>query len=472
MKVHSLVQSRQQVIEHIKSNRQRTDPQKTEIQQRRNNLARRIKIWRVAQAVYMPQISAYLSDDDVLPTSDEDGLSVPNDVPKLDDLKAETWPLFLPSAIPEDDRSPCHRGVIETERVLRLAQLQDSLEDLRRFRRALRNLKLYFKKNTAGEGQKTQTKSRAVEMAVNGRIKRSVTRYRIAYLALSELDLTGDWRNEYRELQDEDNRGPLKEDDEIGTGDGRYIPSWIWASPSAMTLPGEGTIVEQHEVNETARHEWMTCRARADRWMEEEELLQEEMRRVITYLLWKSRTWSEKVGVRVGSCTPDIQHGVDAYAHKQASIHRGLAISFASKWLPYLHAWGFSTKWATKLPWVSKVPLDAKLPKQFSVPEAAVPTPSTVDSPPSTEGPKEGQGGPNVCQTQPEDDDSEGEERHDEYANHKGTGHSEGELCSDDGAQESDDEEQESDDEGEGYGEEEDFDDDGLGFEYDDEYMA
>ena len=102
-------------------------------------------------------------------------------------------------------------------------------------------------------------------------------RYRVAYRALLELDADGGWIDEYHELKDEDNWGPLKEIEERGTGDGRYSPSWIWAGPSSMTFPGEGTAAKQQEVNETAHHEWMTCRARADRWMEEEEMLQEEM---------------------------------------------------------------------------------------------------------------------------------------------------------------------------------------------------
>ena len=428
----------------------------------------------------MPQASVYLSDEDTSPTSDENGFSASDNVQKLDDSKPETWPLFLPSAIPDDDRSPCHKGIIETEQVLRLAQLQDSLEDLRRFRRALRNLKLYFKTNTSGEGQKAQTKSRAVEATVNSRITRAAARYRIAYQALSELDPAGDWRTEYLELKVGDNRGPLKEAEESGTGDGRYVPSWIWASPSAMTLPGEGTVAEQREVNETARHEWMTCRARADRWMEEEDLLQEEMRRVLTYLVWKSCAWSKRVGVRAGFCTPDVQHGVDAYALKQADVHRGLAVSFAGQWLPYLAAWGFTTKWAAKLLWVSQVPLDTKLPKRFSVPASVPPASSNADSSPGTEGPGKGQEHPDVCETRREDEDLCGERSNHEVAGRReggsdpsGGGQESGENESDDEENESDDEERESDDESEGYCDEgEDSDDDGLGFEYDDEYMA
>ena len=124
---------------------------------------RRIKVWRIAQAIYMPQTPAYLAG--------EDGLLAPDGTEELDNSKPETWPLFLPSAVPKDDHSVCYTGVVETERVLRLAQLQDNLVNLRRFRRALRNLRLYFKTNTAGEGQKTQTKSRTIETGVSNRIK-------------------------------------------------------------------------------------------------------------------------------------------------------------------------------------------------------------------------------------------------------------------------------------------------------------
>ena len=216
---------------------------------------------------------------------------------------------------------------------------------------------------------------------------------------LSELDPTGDWTSKYHELRDEDNRGPLKETEEIGTGDGRYAPSWIWASPSAMMLPGEGSVAKQQEVNETVCHEWMTCRARADRWVEEEELLQEEMRRVIVYLEWKSRTWSEKVGVRTGSCTPDIQRGVNANARKQANIYHEIVTSFAGQWLPYLEACGFSTKWAKGLPCTSEAPSHkTKLPNRFSdILPCALPA---EDSRAGVEGPGVGQKLLDIYETQ------------------------------------------------------------------------
>jgi len=427
----------------------------------------------------MPQTSTYLPDESDTPSFDN--------AEKLNTSKPETWSLFLPSAIPSDDRSLCYKGVIETEKVLRLAQLQDGLVDLRRFRRSLRNLRLYFRKNMAGEGQKTQTKSRTIETGVNNRIKRAVCRYRIAYNALLELDPTGNWTSEYHELRDEDNRGPLKEAEEEGTGDGRYTPSWIWAAPSATTLPGDGPAAEQQEVNETARYEWMTCRARADRWAEEEELLQEEMRRVIVYLEWKSRAWSERVGARVGSCTPDIQNGIDAYSRKQAHIHRELAISFASLWLPYYDRFAYDTTWLANLPWITQArSRKPKLPRWFPpVPAATSRLPTSATSLPhgSTERLGAAQEHPDVHVAQSED------------GGHKECEHDEHSIENED----SDDEEGGSDDEYYGYsdkGYDEDhkdrdcddgYNDDGydsegyddgaetndeLGFDYDDGYMS
>ena len=426
----SFIENRLQIIEHLRSNRQRTDPQKIEIQQQRNVLARQIKAWRVAQAVYMPQAVACLSDEDPSPTTD--------DTQTPDISKPETWPLLLPSAIPQDDRSLCYKGVVATEILLRSAQLQDNLMDLRQSRRALCNLQLYFKMNMAGEGIKTQMRTRAIEASATSRINRAVQRYRTAYDALLELEPSGDWKREFRELRNEDNWGPLKEVGELDIGDGWYAPSWIWTTPSAAALPGEGSDAEQREVGETVRREWMTCRARADRWAEEKELLQEEMRQVIAYLEWKSCMWARKVGVHHGSCTSDIQCGVDSYARKQAHTHHELAVSFVSKWFPYFDACGFKPGWAGDFPWASQVPpYWEKPPKWFPVPSCNT------------------DGGKNT-----EKDRSE----HFDNNSHEGPG--------DEGSDEGSDDEGWNGEESDWEGDDGDETDDGFSFEYDDNYMS
>ena len=329
---------RQQIIEHLESKVPRTDPQKLEIQERRNTVARRFRTWKTAQAVYMPQVIGFQPD--------EQGLFASGDLDELEESKPELWSLFLPSQLSEGDRSSSHKGVTETELALRLAQARDNLVDLRRLRRTLRSMKMFFKSNVVGEGQKTQTKSRASESTVTVRINRAVRRYRLAYTALLSLDPTGDWRKEFLELTDKDNRGPGKELGERGVGDGRYAMSWIWTSGGDHAADSS-----DQEVNETVRHEWMTCRARADRWREELDLLQEEMRRVIAFLEWKSSWWVGKVGSRSSSATADIQHGIDAYARKQASTYHLLAVSLANQWLPHLLEWKLDITWAKVYPW-------------------------------------------------------------------------------------------------------------------------
>ena len=273
----------------------------------------------------------------------------PNDRDELDGSKPELWPLLLPSQLSQGSRSSCHKGVTETEQTLRLAQLHDNLVDLRRLRRTLWNLRKHFRSNLVGEGQKSQTRSRAVESSVTVRINRAVRRYRLAYTALLSLDPAGDWTKEYSELTDKDNCGPGKEPYEQGVGDGRYEISWIWRG----TVGGDA--LDGAEVHESICHEWMMCRARADRWKEESDLLQEEMRRVLTFLEWKSSSWGENARARLGSVTADIQHGISAYAHKQASTYHQLAVSLANQWLPRLLAWGLDITWAGAHPWAAGI---------------------------------------------------------------------------------------------------------------------
>ena len=336
---------------HLASKGQRTDLQKMEIQERRNVLARRIKLWRTAQAVYMPLVSERIASEHDLPPSDDN---------ELEESKPELWPLFLPSQLSKDDRVSCHKSITEIERTLRLAQVQDELVDLRRLRRTLRNLKTYFRSNVVGEGNKAQTKSRTAESGVNDRIKQTVHRYRLAYTALLALDPTGNWSKEYLELTDKDNRGPGKEVEERGVGDGRYTISWIWRSSAGIQ---GATDPSEEEVNETVRHEWMMCRARADRWKEESYLLQEEMRRIVAFLEWKSAWWIEKVGSRLGSVAADIQHGVDSYARRQSSVYHELAVTLGKQWIPCLVAFELDTSWTKSYSWASEV---MKLPADSS----------------------------------------------------------------------------------------------------------
>ena len=282
-----------------------------------------------------------------MPGALDAGVSEPESGPRK---KAESIKLWLPSQLDAAERdSLCSRGVITSERELRFGQLHDSLNELRRARRIRRGLITFHKVQLAGEGQKTQTKSRAVLHSVQERINRSAHHYRAARDALLQLDPSGSWQDIYRTLDNRDNRGPGKEPEEAPASDGQYVPSWIWLS-STNTTTGDPTqsTVSPDEVNEDMRVEWAQCVARADRWEEEVTLLQEEMRRVVHFFEWKSKDWISRADARAGVVNTEVSSGLSAYARKQASVFRNLAIRFCQRWRSSLVSLSLPHTWATE----------------------------------------------------------------------------------------------------------------------------
>lgn len=254
--------------------------------------------------------------------------------------KAELIKLWLPSQLDAEDRDAiCLGNVVNSEKELRFAQLEDSLNNLRRARRTRHGLITFHKVQLSGQGQKAQTKSQAAMQSIQDRIDRCVQRYRVARNALLCLDPDGNWTEIYFPLTDDDNRGPMKEQAEMSSSDGKYTPSWIWRSNT--------TTISREEVNEDMRVEWAQCMARADRWEEEVTLLQEEMRRVVHFLEWRSDDWLTKADSRIDSVAPVVRAGLLAYANKQTAVFHNLAIQFCQRWRSVLISLSLPHDWAT-----------------------------------------------------------------------------------------------------------------------------
>ena len=315
----------------------KSDVQKAFIQEKRNTLTRRIRRWQQVQFVYMPGVVAPSHETG----ADDDGTE-----------HSEQTPLILPSAVQSTRRDTiCLHRVAEYEQKFRLAQLQDSLTELRLARRIRHSLLLNHQTQIAGQGQRPNTRSRTVVTNTEDRIAKFAKRYRAAYHALLQLDPTGEWRETYLELKEEDNRGPGKEEHEQRLGDGTYTFSWLWLLNPRAHNEGEGNGgvgASDEEVNDAMRVQWTTSQARMERWAEETELLQEEMWRVVTFLEWKSEYWLEKQNTRLTTAVPSIQSGLKAYAHKQAGIHHDLAVSFSKLWRPTLVSNGLEHSWVTQ----------------------------------------------------------------------------------------------------------------------------
>ena len=83
--------------------------------------------------------------------------------------------------------------------------------------------------------------------------------------------------------------------------------------------------VRAEEASAALKVEWAKTQARALRYREEEELVIEEMRRVITYLTSKAHWWRNS-SVGEGS-NKSVRRGCKAYANRQAYIPSNCALS-------------------------------------------------------------------------------------------------------------------------------------------------
>jgi hypothetical protein len=314
-----------------------TQKQLADLEEKRRILMARINQWRQVQLAYIPAVGPLVANV----TSQL--LSVAQ--------TAECIPLFLPSSLPSDLRNTTDlsKSLLREVR-LRFAQADDALHDIRHLLRIISGLWRFKKVNISGTGNRPNTRMRTLFNRFNHRLKKSVLRYQAAYTALLAADSGGEWKNRLRKLENSEIRGPGKDDfyiQEPGnlgpeSSKGRFQISWIWLVPRSVNEV-EADSSEQ-VLDEGMRIEWSKSQARKMRWEEEVELIQEEMRRTIIYYEWKVSWWLQK-NIQHSVIDETIQHGIAAYAQKQAYYCRCLAESFASTWLPYLQSQGIIPDW-------------------------------------------------------------------------------------------------------------------------------
>ncbi|KAH9832343.1 uncharacterized protein C8Q71DRAFT_714541, partial [Rhodofomes roseus] len=287
----------------------------------RNALQRTIEAWQTAQQLYMPTVAAHRSRDAALP--DRSSL-------------AEDLPLYLPSDVV--DLLPVDQKLQEIEWELRVGIAHDALEDVRRFVCARR--KLLEVKGRFISGQHHNTRARGVIKRCETKITQARSKYDACYDALTRLapalDKTG-WRREIglQKLEDKDVRhisdpDPEEEDEQT---EGTRTVSWIWTTKGARS--GDDDEDEQEilmrERTAVLRIEWCQTRARAHRFTEEAQLLQEEMRRVLQYHDWQRNWWTERADAWEGR-SAEHREGLVAYAHRQAHIRASMRALCQKAW--------------------------------------------------------------------------------------------------------------------------------------------
>jgi hypothetical protein len=297
------------------------------------------------------------------------------------DTHPELFKLILPSQLSADDRQFwCLPGLSTLEVRFRYAQADDALAEIRRLRRLFQGLSDQNKKHI-NSTQHTITRAKGTFERYKARIARFASSYRHARRALAALDPNGEivsWTSRFLELKDADIRGPGREDDE--PSEGRIVSSWIWSlhntpesfkssCPNGEADPNDGGGLTQRaasgeEVAVSIRSHWARCQARAERYEEEVKLTVEEMRRTLRFFEWKSQQWLSLRSVRASSTVPpdpQVEHGVRAYAHRQASIYSSLVTIYIKHWRKSLLQHSLGSEWLARYPTAPSPPTGAIL---------------------------------------------------------------------------------------------------------------
>ncbi|OJT08336.1 hypothetical protein TRAPUB_763 [Trametes pubescens] len=289
-----------------------TDVQRARMQERANLLRRRIDAWAEIQQLYTPGIA---SQRERLMSQSETAC-LPQNIP-----------LLLPSTA--NGLIYCPATMLDQEWRLRHGQAHDALNDLRgdlEVRSHILKMKDRFMR-----GQRANTRARTIVQQTQAKIDMDSERYRVAYQAMYMLSgplAKLSWQGGLRPLLAADIRHVTECED--GVTEGRKAMSWIWSAGDPMdSAAGPGQL--QDSLQESLRVEWCKARARAHRWSEEVELLQEEMRRVVAYHDWAAQQWRDRVD-KLENDNPAYREGANAYALRQTSIRESIRNFCQTSW--------------------------------------------------------------------------------------------------------------------------------------------
>ncbi|TEB19287.1 hypothetical protein FA13DRAFT_1802430 [Coprinellus micaceus] len=197
------------------------------------------------------------------------------------------------------------------------------------------------RKDAYSRGVAQNTRSNTAINRAQSSVNNAAKKYDRAYAALLALcgketpsqDPEG-WRKDLRVLRLKDIRG-LSEG-LYGETEGTREISWIWKSRSAPITSESGENIENIESDEqlqdAVRIEFLKSRARAMRWREEVELLQEEMRRILAFFKFKAEWWFSRQTSTIGGGGLDYEEGFSAYALSQCSVYHTLYRECQEEW--------------------------------------------------------------------------------------------------------------------------------------------
>ncbi|VDC02631.1 unnamed protein product [Peniophora sp. CBMAI 1063] len=303
-----------------------------------NAILRTIRTFRKEQELYMPDVYAALTLDERDP----------------DRGAALTVNLYLPSTPPEKDESLTSPAARMMEAEVRWASMADELDNLRDQLRLKGCLNRFKIANITG--QRGNTRAREAQDAVYENVQRAANAYRRHHDAYFKLvgPGKGGWEETMRELDDSHCRGlgdrlleqvENMSEDKIkeflagkrgaeSSGETQYELPWIWFNRTQESV---------FQITDELMVEWCKSRARAQHWVQEVRLLDEEMRRVVAFSENMAKIWDARCEPKdrmdfgekhAYACDQGWADGARAYACKQAWIRR----TQASNWRVQLAA--------------------------------------------------------------------------------------------------------------------------------------
>ncbi|KAJ7434289.1 hypothetical protein FB451DRAFT_1468738 [Mycena latifolia] len=315
------------------------DRQKTTMLERSNKLRRKIANWIKTQTDFQPSLATVRAADD------QARATAAKSQPTAG-VAVHTIALWLPSKqalTPGLTVKPSHARY---EFDLREGQAHEALEEVRRL--LLVRTHEYQVKDRDVEGVAGHTRARTVIKVLDEHIRRHANDYRAAQralLALAPLLRETRWQLILKELLQDDVRGmprgtfhdvERKKKKKKNRGKERAVRemSWIWRTGLNTLTAAASTSEEQARkaTDEGLHVEWAKTRAKAHRWAEEVDLLEEEMRRTLVFLEWKAAWWRDLRAGRPEVEEPCLQQGLSSYAERQAAILDDMKARFERTW--------------------------------------------------------------------------------------------------------------------------------------------
>ncbi|KAI0346486.1 hypothetical protein BDW22DRAFT_1462017 [Trametopsis cervina] len=211
----------------------------------------------------------------------------------------EEYQIHLPSSYPSELQAhPALKDAAYIELVLRQAQADTALDDVRTHLAATFGLQSHLKRATT---QQLKTRTQAPAQRVRAAVHTAANVYRRARLAMKHLGMN-EADATYPRLKNSHlvPFGIVREEDRR-YGDSRKTKprSWIWRTFAFISDKEDITQALRDTMTENLRVHWCRSTATVERWQEELEVVDEEMKRTIRFFDYHVGLWEARVNARL-----------------------------------------------------------------------------------------------------------------------------------------------------------------------------